>query len=179
MMKNNYIKQKRKDQNPVNHWKIFEGQLVFLLAMVILFVVAYTFILQQAYTKTALKTEIERDISSADAVHKLVNDRLGRKDFNEIKSKADENTELFKNMSTYMNEIRTLNSTRYIYTATRNEDGRLIYVVDGLDPSAGDVRHPGDPIEKEMVPYIEKALSGKTVYSQDIVDTTWGPIRIS
>ena len=176
MMKNNYIKQKRKDQNPVNHWKIFEGRLVFLLAMVILIVVAYTFILQQAYTKTALKTEIERDISSADAVHKLVNNRLGRKDFNEIKSKADENTELFKNMSTYMNEIRTLNSTRYIYTATRNEDGRLIYVVDGLDPSAGDVRHPGDPIEKEMVPYIEKALSGKTVYSQDIVDTTWGPI---
>ena len=175
-MKNNYIKQKRKDQNPVNHWKIFEGRLVFLLAMVILVVVAYTFILQQAYTQTALKTEIERDISSADAVHKLVNNRLGRKDFNEIKSKADENTELFKNMSTYMNEIRTLNSTRYIYTATRNEDGRLIYVVDGLDPSAGDVRHPGDPIEKEMVPYIEKALSGKTVYSQDIVDTTWGPI---
>ena len=125
MMKNNYIKQKRKDQNPVNHWKIFEGRLVFLLAMVILFVVAYTFILQQAYTQTALKTEIERDISSADAVHKLVNDRLGRKDFNEIKSKADENTELFKNISTYMNEIRTLNSTRYIYTATRNEDGRL------------------------------------------------------
>ena len=123
-----------------------------------------------------MKTEIERDISSADAVHKLVNNRLGRKDFNEIKSKADENTELYKNMSTYMNEIRTLNSTRYIYTATRNEDGRLIYVVDGLDPSAGDVRHPGDPIEKEMVPYIEKALSGKTVYSQDIVDTTWGPI---
>ena len=176
MMKNNYIKQKRKDQNPVNHWKIFEGRLVFLLAMVILVVVAYTFILQQAYIKTALKTEIERDISSADAVHKLVNDRLGRKDFNEIKSKADENTELFKNMSTYMNEIRTLNSTRYIYTANRNEDGRLIYVVDGLDPSAGDVRHPGDPIEKEMVPYIEKALSGKTVYSQDIVDTIWGPI---
>lgn len=65
----------------------FEGRLVFLLAMVILFVVAYTFILQQAYTKTALKTEIERDISSADAVHKLVNDRLGRKDFNEIKVK--------------------------------------------------------------------------------------------
>ena len=176
MMKNNYIKQKRKDQNSVNHWKIFEGRLVFLLAMVILFVAAYTCILQQVYTNTALKTEIERDISSADAVHKLVNNRLGRKDFNEIKSKADENTELYKNMSTYMNEIRTLNSTRYIYTATRNEDGRLIYVVDGLDPAAGDVRHPGDPIEKEMVPYIEKALSGKTVYSQDIVDTTWGPI---
>ena len=167
-MKNNYIKQKRKDQNPVNHWKIFEGRLVFLLAMVILAVVAYTFILQQAYTKTALKTEIERDISSADAVHKLVNNRLGRKDFNEIKSKADENTELYKNMSTYMNEIRTLNSTRYIYTATRNEDGRLIYVVDGLDPAAGNVRHPGDPIEKEMVPYIGSLYRKSTFWKNSI-----------
>lgn len=126
--------------------------------------------------KLLWKTEIERDISSADAVHKLVNNRLGRKDFNEIKSKADENTELFKNMSTYMNEIRTLNSTRYIYTATRNEDGRLIYVVDGLDPSAGDVRHPGDPDWKGDGSLYRKSTFWKTVYSQDIVDTTWGPI---
>lgn len=48
--------------------------------------------------------------------------------------------------------------------------------MDGLDPEAGDIRHPGDYIEDEMIPYIEKALSGETVYSQDIVDTTWGPI---
>lgn len=54
MMKNNYIKQKRKDQNPVNHWKIFEGRLVFLLAMVILAVVAYTFILQMLGSKASL-----------------------------------------------------------------------------------------------------------------------------
>lgn len=49
-------------------------------------------------------------------------------------------------------------------------------MVDGLDPNAGDVRHPGDYIEDEMIPYISKALSGETVYSQNIVDTTWGPI---
>ena len=49
-------------------------------------------------------------------------------------------------------------------------------MVDGLDPTAGDVRHPGDYIEEEMIPYINKALSGETVYSQNIVDTTWGPI---
>lgn len=46
-----------------------------------------------------------------------------------------------------------------------------------MDPDANDVRHPGDYIEEEMVPYIDRALSGgETVYSQDIVDTTWGPI---
>ena len=82
----------------------------------------------------------------------------------------------FKDISSYFNEIRTLNSTRYIYTATKNEEGKLVYVVDGLDPDADDVRHPGDYIEDEMVPYIDRAISGENVYSQDIIDTTWGPI---
>ena len=49
-------------------------------------------------------------------------------------------------------------------------------MVDGLDPDADDVRHPGDYIEDEMVPYIDRAISGENVYSQDIIDTTWGPI---
>ncbi len=149
---------------------------ILLAFIVILIVIAYTFVLQQSYTREALETEIARDISAADAVHKLVNDRLGRDDFTEIRSKSDENKELYQNTSEYLNEIRTLNSTRYIYTATRDEEGKLIYVVDGLDPTADDVRHPGDYIEEEMVPYIEKALSGETVYSQEIIDTTWGPI---
>ena len=43
-------------------------------------------------------------------------------------------------------------------------------MVDGLDPNAGDVRHPGDYIEDEMIPYINKALSGETVYSQNMLD---------
>ena len=158
------------------HGKIWERSFLLLIPIIILLVIAYTYILQRSYTQTALKTEIKRDIHSADAVHKLVNNRLGREDFTEIRSKADEDTKLYQNISMYLNEIRTLNSTRYIYTATRNEKGKLIYVVDGLDPKAGDIRHPGDYIEDEMIPYIEKALSGKTVYSQDIVDTTWGPI---
>lgn len=47
-------------------------------------------------------------------------------------------------------------------------------MVDGLNPDADDVRHPGDYIEEEMVPYIDRAISGENVYSQDIIDTTWG-----
>ena len=27
-----------------------------------------------------------------------------------------------------------------------------------------------------MAPYLQTALSGETVYSRDVVDTTWGPI---
>ena len=153
------------------------GKIFVLMGLaIILAIAAYTFILQSAYTKTALETEISRDRASADAVHKLVDEKIGWEDFSQIKDRSDEDTQFYKDISCYLNEIRTLNSTRYIYIATRNEEGKLIYVVDGLNPDAGDVRHPGDYIEDEMIPYIERALSGENVYSQDIVDTTWGPI---
>ena len=151
---------------------------IFVIAglLMILVIASYTYILQSSYTKTALETEITRDTASADAVHKLVNGKIGKEDFDQIKDQSDEKKQLYKDISSYFNEIRTLNSTRYIYTATKNEEGKLVYVVDGLDPDADDVRHPGDYIEEEMVPYIDRAISGENVYSQDIIDTTWGPI---
>ena len=151
---------------------------IFVIAglLIILVIASYTFILQSSYTKTALETEITRDTASADAVHKLVDGRIGKEDFDQIKDQSDEKNQLYKDISSYFNEIRTLNSTRYIYTAKKNEEGKLVYVVDGLDSDADDVRHPGDYIEEEMVPYIDRAISGENVYSQDIIDTTWGPI---
>ena len=153
------------------------GSIFVIAGLLMIFVIAlYTFILQSSYTKTALETEITRDTASADAVHKLVNGRIGKEDFDQIKDQSDEKKQLYKDISSYFNEIRTLNSTRYIYTATKNEEGKLVYVVDGLDSDADDVRHPGDYIEEEMVPYIDRAISGENVYSQDIIDTTWGPI---
>ena len=151
---------------------------IFVIAglLIILVIASYTYILQSSYTKTALETEITRDTVSADAVHKLVDGRIGKEDFDQIKDQSDEKKQLYKDISSYFNEIRTLNSTRYIYTAKKNEEGKLVYVVDGLNPDADDVRHPGDYIEEEMVPYIDRAISGENVYSQDIIDTTWGPI---
>ena len=153
------------------------GSILVFMGLLIIFVIAlYTFILQSSYTKTALETEIARDTASADAVHKLVDGRISKEDFDQIKDQSDEKKQIYKDISSYFNEIRTLNSTRYIYTAKKNEEGKLVYVVDGLDPDADDVRHPGDYIEEEMVPYIDRAISGENVYSQDIIDTTWGPI---
>lgn len=80
----------------------------------------------------------------------------------------------YKELQVSLNEIRSLNSARYLYTAKRNAEGKLIYLVDGLDLSAEDFAYPGTYIEEEMIPYINSALSGETVYSQEIMDTTWG-----
>lgn len=69
-----------------------------------------------------------------------------------------------------------LRSVRYLYTAKRNDEGKLVYHIDGLNLSAEDFAYPGRLIEDEMIPYIDTALSGETVYSQEIMDTTWGHI---
>ena len=96
MKKEKNTEKNLKEQKLGQHRRSLEGRLLLLIPVMILLVIAYTYILQRSYTRTALKTEIERDISSADAVHKLVNDRLSKKDFTEIRSKDDENTELYQ-----------------------------------------------------------------------------------
>ena len=69
------------------------GSIFVIAGLLIIFVIAlYTFILQSAYTKTALETEISRDRASADAVHKLVDGKIGWEDFSQIKDRSDEET---------------------------------------------------------------------------------------
>ena len=96
------------------------GSIFVIAGLLMIWVIAsYTYILQSSYTKTALETEITRDTASADAVHKLVNGKIGKEDFDQIKDQSDEKKQLYKDISSYFNEIRTLNSTRYIYTAKK------------------------------------------------------------
>ncbi len=170
------MKKNRDNKNVIYTISGYLNVIVLLLFLAILLVATYTFVLQKAYTANALSSEVERDKACSDAVHKLIGNELDRADFSEISDKADRNTDRYKRIQTRLNEIRHLNAIRYFYTATRNKEGRLVYLVDGLDPDAADFRNPGDYIEDEMIPYIERALNGETVYSQEIVDTTWGHI---
>lgn len=86
------------------------------------------------------------------------------------------NSAQYRSLQSYLNELRSLNSTRYLYTAKRGPGGKPIYLIDGLDLEAPDFAYPGTYLEEEMVPYLEAALSGKTIHSQKIIDTTWGHI---
>ncbi len=150
--------------------------IVLIFFLIVIFVATFTYILQKGYTENALEFEVDRDRACSDAVHKLIGDELDREHFSEIKDKSDMDTQEYQKIQARLNEIRHLNAIRYFYTAARNDEGKLVYLVDGLDMGAEDFRNPGDYIEDEMIPYIERALSGETVYSIDIVDTTWGHI---
>ena len=152
------------------------GDFVLLFLTAVLFIAVYTYILQRNYSQNTLDAAVERDIACSDAIHKVVSNRFTQEDFLEINTREDMDFSRYKQLQESLNELRTLNSTRYLYTAKRGADGKLIYLVDGLDLGADDFAYPGTYIEEEMIPYIESALSGETIYSQEIVDTTWGHI---
>ena len=154
--------------------KFYNAMLGILLSA--LFVCAYTLSLQRMMNETTLNHAIEENSKRTNAMYAGVQNFLTKEDFSEINDRADMSSELYRTLQGHLNEIRSMNSTRYFYTAKKNAEGTLIYLVDGLDYDADDFAYPGTAIEDEMVPYIERALSGEIVYSQDILDTTWGHI---
>lgn len=160
--------------NPQNHKYL--GKFAILFLMSVLLIAVYTLILQKNYAENTLKAEVQRDSDCSDAIHKVISGKLTKEDFEKINKKSDMKTERYRSLQKNLNELRSLNSTRYLYTAKRNKKGKLIYQVDGLDLGASDFAYPGTDIEEEMIPYINRALSGQRVYSQNIVDTTWGHI---
>ncbi len=150
---------------------------VVVIILIALFAVfAYTATITHTLNQSILENAVAESSSRTDAMYNVMDKLLTRKSFDDINTSADKDTKLYQNLQKRLNETRDMNSTRYFYTAKRSADGTLIYLVDGLDKDAEDFRNPGDPIEDEMVPYLERALNGETVYSQDIIDTDWGHI---
>ena len=150
--------------------------IVFLFLLTVFLVSVYTFILQRNYSENTLESAVEWNTQCADAIHKLVLQKLTGEDYKNISTIADMQSERYQRLQKELSELRKLNPTRYLYTVKMGADGRPIYLIDGLDLDAKDFAYPGTYIEKEMVPYIEAALAGETVYSQEIVDTAWGHI---
>lgn len=159
-------------QHPVQHLSRY----IFMFLLAVFLIAVYTFLLQKSYSTDTLKATVDRNITCSDAIHKLVSNTFTRDDFTDINTMDDMSSEQYQTLQRTLNQIRSLNSTRYLYTAKRNSEGKLIYLIDGLDLGASDFAYPGTYIEDEMIPYINSALSGKTIYSQEIMDTTWGHI---
>lgn len=96
--------------------------------------------------------------------------------FLQLNTREDSDLPVYDSVRHELNRIRRIANVRYLYTAKEDASGRLIYLIDGLDPSAEDFRHIGDPIEPEVTGVLRACLAGDVVDSGDIMRTDWGPI---
>lgn len=107
---------------PAYYNKFYNIMLIILLA--ILFVSAYTFVLQKITNETTLSNTIEENSRRTDAMYEGVQRFLKREDFSEINDMSDMDSELYITLQRHLNEIRSMNSTRYFYTAKKNAEGK-------------------------------------------------------
>lgn len=113
------------------------------------------------------------------AIQDFVTNSIDKRMFSDINSPSDIDSELYKETHIAFNKIQDVTDVMYLYTAKRNDEGKFVYVVDCIDPSAEDFRHPGDPIEPEIIPEMQRALDGQDVMPHSIKNTEWGKIFVA
>lgn len=120
--------------------------------------------------------------SLEDRVHSIrdyVVSSVDKETFTNINRPEDMNTALYQQAHSVFRKAQDVTGVMYLYSAKQNAEGKLVYVVDCIDPSEDDFRSPGDPIEEEIIPEMERALNGEEVMPRTIKSTDWGKIYIA
>lgn len=113
------------------------------------------------------------------AIQTFISGNIDKKMFTDINTAEDVDTELYRQAHSVFKNVQDVTGVLYLYSGKRTDDGDLIYLVDCIDPSAEDFRHPGDPIEDDIIPEMERALTGEDVMPHSIKNTDWGKIFIA
>ena len=123
-------------------------------------------------TKGVSNTVLER----SGAIFSYLTDRIPPQSLVELNSAADEGGPLYDEVQDLLTSVRQLTAVRYLYTARLNDQGKAVYVVDGLDPAAEDFRHIGDLIEPEVLPLLTRCLQGNPAHADKVISTDWGDV---
>lgn len=115
----------------------------------------------------------------SDSIDSYLEDSIDKATFTDIETAEDMNDASYRTMKESFEAVKEATGVRYLYTAKKAQDGSFVYVVDGLPSDSADFRAPGDAIEPEIVPDMERALAGETVYPIDIKDTGRGYVFVS
>ena len=149
---------------------------IFGVLFIILQIVCYTWILQTNYNRNTLNAAMERNRLRMDSINESIAGIFGDDSYPSVYKEVDIDSEVFVSMQKELNQIQKLKSVRYLYIAGRNEEGKPVCLVDGLDLNESKFIYPGTPIEDELLPYLEGALSGEVNYSDSIIGTARGHI---
>lgn len=152
-----------------------DRQVTILLGTVLLlFSLSIYFVSTNIYYRSALKSLSSR----VENMHGYIEHQISPETFSDINTKEDMEKECYQTLKNRMEEVRDIGDVMYLYTAKKNDEGQLVYVVDGLSEEK-DFRYPGDLIEPEIQSELERALKGEIVLPEKILNTDWGDIFIA
>ena len=160
-----------------NIWKNLETRIaIILLLIVVLLSTSIYYVLYSEFYTVSL-THLRKNAVNT---YKYVEEAIDPLSFINLNTVADEDSDLYLESYRYLNSIKSIANIRYLYTAKQNENGELIYVVDGLNRDDQFLYHIGDPIEKEIAPMLLQCLRNiEIVFAKGIMNTEWGIVYIS
>jgi diguanylate cyclase (GGDEF)-like protein len=104
---------------------------------------------------------------------------IDKETFSLINTAEDMETPLYRETQYDLDRIRKMTNLKYLYTIKRNDQGTLIYVIDGQDSKTPGFCYPGQPLEKKLQKQAELALEGQRIFGDAIQNTGYGPVYIT
>lgn len=112
------------------------------------------------------------------AIYGSIESLIDPQSFVEINNYEDYTSPLYIKTKDTLLLYKNASEALYLYTAKMNDEGHLVYVVDGLEVYE-DFRFPGDLIEAEIEEKMMRALNNEHIIPKNILDTEWGYIFVS
>lgn len=112
------------------------------------------------------------------SIYEYVEDSVDKTTF-QTAEETSVDSQSYINVKAKLESVRQATNVLYLYTATIDENGNFIYLVDGLPSDSSDFRNPGDLIEVEIIPELERAMKDEIVMPEKIKETTWGEIFVA
>lgn len=157
-------------------WRRVDVQ-VSLFTAVIVAILSYSiFMVQYRITYNDMLRSLN---DQAEHIYSYIGERMDTDTFKHISGPGDVQKEDYQRMHDRFQRVKEITGVMYLYTAKMNDAGEFVYVVDCLDPVDADFRYPGDPIEREIYPDMQRALNGERVLPDKIKKTDWGKIFIT
>lgn len=157
-------------------WYSAEKKIVLTIASAILIASVSVFAILYLMMSNALQEDIR---ARARVVNAYAESHLNLEGVANINTLTDMRRDTYQDTQSMLDNIRQIANVRYLYTAKSNGGGQPIYLVDGLPPDSSDFRSPGDLIEQDIVPMLNRCLSGDPIESDGVLNTEWGAIFLT
>ncbi|MFI3253159.1 MAG: diguanylate cyclase [Eubacteriales bacterium] len=150
-------------------------QVIILVALFTLFAATISAMMYWHHSFQMMMTTYE---NRAMALYTSVESLVDPLSFQDINGPEDMGSALYQNTLNTLLTLKNSSGVMYLYTAKMNQEGNLVYVVDGLEAHL-DFRYPNDPLEAEILPQMHAALNNVMVFPEDILHTDWGDIFVA
>lgn len=157
-------------------WRRVDIQVSVFTAVIVAILSYSIFMVQYRITYNDMLRSLN---DQAEHIYSYIGERLDTDTFKHISGREDVEKENYARMHDRFQRVREITGVMYLYTAKMNDRGELVYVVDCLEPAEPDFRYPGDLIEREIYPDMQRALNGERVLPDKIKNTDWGKIFIT